>query len=329
MLPTVVTSRRRNTEERASLLRTNGLDVRIVEDAQFADGLTSDENVIEILQGASAVIAHATPFPAKVLENLPDLRVVARTGVGFDKVNVAVATANGIVVTVTPNANYEAVAEHAMALIMALAKSLVGADRKMRGGEWPNTPRRPLRGSTLGIVGLGRIGKSLAVHAAAMKMRVIATESVPDEAFVKENGVELLDLDTLLRSADYVSLNCPLTDETRGMISSEKLALMRPEAFLVNTARGGLVVEADLAEALRSRQIAGAGIDVFEQEPPDPGTRLFELDNLVVSPHVAGVDELSAAAMGVEAAECIISLFKGQWPTGSVVNDELKGRWRW
>ena len=123
--------------------------------------------------------------------------------------------------------------------------------------------------SGLGIVGLGRIGKSLAVRAQAMKMDVIATESMPDEAFVEQHGIELLDLNELLRRADHVSLHCPLSDETRGLINSEALDLMRPDATLVNTARGGLVVEADLVDALKSGRIEGAGLDVFEQEPTD------------------------------------------------------------
>ena len=267
--------------------------------------------------------------PAAVLDALPNLRVVARAGVGFDKVDVAAATANDVVVTITPNSNYEAVAEHALSLIFALAKTLVSGDKTVRAGKWSRMPRRPLRDSTLGIVGLGRIGKSLALRALAMKMHVVATEQLPDESFVEKHDIELVDLDNLLETADFVSLHCPLTDETRGMINSERLALMKPTAALVNTACGGLVVESDLADALESGGIASAGLDVFEQEPAARGNRLFELDNVIVSPHVAGLDDLSTKAMRTEAANCIISLSKSEWPDGAVVNDELIGRWRW
>ena len=331
-MPTVVISRGSRMEDTAPcvrLLQEQGFDVRMVGDDEFADGLTGDENALEVLRGASAVIASGERYTARVLENLPDLRVVARSGVGFDKVDLGAAIANDVVVTITPNSNYEAVSEHAMALIMALAKSLLSGDRSMRRAEWPNSPRRPLRGSTLGIVGLGRIGKSLAIRALAMKMRVIVTEVQPDQVFVKENGIQLLGLDALLESADYVSLHCPLTDETRGIIDSGKLALMKPTANLVNTARGGLVVEADLATALRSGQIAGAGMDVFEQEPAGRNNPLYELDNTILSPHVAGVDELSVEEMGGEAAKCIIDLSQGRWPEGAVVNDGLRGKWLW
>ena len=331
-MPTVLIgtkTRVTKTEPHVRLLQKNGFDVRLVNDDRFALGLTSDEEVIDFLQGASATIASGTRYTAKVLENLPDLRVIARAGVGFDRVDIAAATANNVVVTITPNSNYEAVAEHAMALILSLAKSLVSSDKAMRAGEWHSSGRRPIRGSTLGIVGLGRIGRSLAVRGQAMKMRVIATESMPDKAFVEKHAIELIGLDDLLRRADYVSLHCPLTDETRGMINKETLTLLKPGASIVNTARGGLVVEADLVDALRSGRIAGAGLDVFEQEPTASDNPLYALDNVILSPHIAGNDHLSLEEMGMEAANCIIKLHQGSWPEGAAVNHELKERWRW
>ena len=330
-MPTVLIGTKREvaeTEPHVKLLQENGFEVRVVNDQRFALGLTSDEEVIDVLQGASAVIASGTRYTAKVLENLRDLRVVARSGVGFDRVDIDAATANSVVVTITPNSNHEAVAEHAMALILALAKSLVSTDKTIRAGQWQPTVRRPIRGSTLGIVGLGRIGRSLAIRAQAIKMRVIATESMPDTAFVKKHGIELIGLDDLLRRADYVSLHCPLTDESLGMINRDTLALMKPGASLINTARGGLVVEADLVDSLRSGSIASAGLDVFEQEPTARDNPLYALDNVVLSPHVAGGDDTSVKDMGIEAAHCIIELYQGGWPDGAVVNHELNGRWR-
>ncbi len=317
------------TEPHVKLLQKTGFDVRLVNDRRFALGLQSDEDVVDVLQGVSATIASGTRYTAKVLESLPDLRVIARAGVGFDRVDIAAATANNVVVTITPNSNHGAVAEHAMALILSLAKSLVSADKTMRAGEWPSTPRRPIRGSTLGIVGLGRIGRSLATRAQAMKMRVIAAESMPDKEFVESHRIELMGLDDLLRRADYISLHCPLTEETRGMINRETLTLMKRGASIVNTARGELVVEADLADALSTGRIASAGLDVFEQEPTAPDNPLNALDNVILSPHVAGTDHLSIEEMGMEAANCIIDLYQGGWPDGAAVNNELKGRWRW
>lgn len=328
-MQTVVVSRESTGSTHVRMLEESGFELRMVEDARFSRGLTGDEHVVEVLRGASAVIAHGEVYSATVLQNLPDLRVVARSGVGFDRVDIAAATANDVVVTITPTANHESVAEHALAMIMSLAKFLVSGDRSTRGGEWKRERRRPLRGSTLGIVGLGRIGRSLAVRALGLKMQVIASEVSPDEAFVKQHGIKLVDLDTLLRRADFVSIHLPLADETSGIIDGEKLGLMKPSAFIVNTARGGLIVEADLDEALRSGQIAGAGMDVFEREPTSSLTQLFELDNVIVSPHVAGIDDVSSEDMAVEAAQSIIDLSQGRWPEGAVVSADLKGDWRW
>ena len=147
-----------DAERYGRLLTEHGFEVQVAKDPSFGLGQTSDQDLIDLLQGASAVVAGSTPYTKKVLQNLPKLRVIARTGVGFEKIDMATATANRIAITITPNSNYEAVAEHAMALIFAIAKSLVSVDKRTRLGHWPNSPNKPIRGSTLGIVGLGRTG---------------------------------------------------------------------------------------------------------------------------------------------------------------------------
>ena len=331
-MATVAVSTLRVTDEDVTfirMLKSHGFEVKLIGDGSFSHGHASDAEEVVLLRGASAVIAAGERYPSSVIEALPELRVIARFGVGFDKVDVAAATANGVVLTITPNSNYEAVAEHALTLVLAAGRAIVSKDRAMRRGEWPTRPVKPIRGSTLGVVGLGRIGRSLATRALAMKMDVLAAEPKPDEAFVRENGIRLVGLDTLLEESDYVSLNCALSDDTQGLIDRRKLALMKADAVLVNTARGGLVVEADLIEALESGQIGGAGLDVFEQEPTASDTPLYSMDNVVVSPHVAGNDDLSMEEMGNEAAQCVIDLFNGRWPEGAVVNNELKGKWTW
>ena len=311
------------------MLKEEGFAIKLIDHDHFSHGHASDEEEIELLNGASAVIAAGERYSRKVIESLPDLRVIARLGVGFDSVDVGAATANDVVLTITPNSNHEAVAEHAIALMMAVAKSIVSRDKAMRNGEWPTHPLMPIRGATLGIVGIGRIGRDLAVRALAMKMNILATEPQPNMDFVHANGIQLLDLDTLLKTSDYVSLNCALSEETRGLIDSHKLALMKPGAVLINTARGGLIVEADLIEALQSGQIGGAGLDVFELEPTESDNDLYDMDNVVVSPHMAGNDIQSVEDMGNEAAQCVIDLFNGRWPDDAVVNRELKGIWNW
>ena len=311
------------------LLKDNGFTVIPIGAKRFSNGNATDEEQIEILSGASAVIAAGERYPADIIKSLPQLRVIARSGVGYDKVDLISASEHNVAVTITPNANYEAVAEQTISLLMAVAKSTVKLDTMMRNGKWPSAILRPLRGSSLGIVGLGRIGQAVAARAHSMKMNIYATEPYPDNNFVQKLDIKLLDLDSLLAQSDFVSLNCALTQSTHGLIDRKKLSLMKNDAILINTARGGLVVENDLINGLESGQIAGAGLDVLEEEPTDPKNRLFAMDNVVLSPHVAGGDILSERDMGNESAQCIIDLYNGKWPTGKVVNTDLENKWAW
>jgi phosphoglycerate dehydrogenase-like enzyme len=161
-------------------------------------------------------------------------------------------------------------------------------------------------------------------------MKVMAYELYPDKDFVAKNSIELVDLDTLLKRSDFVSLHCPLSDETRGLMNAAAFAKMKPGSVFINTARGGLVVESALIAALQSGHLGGAGLDVFEQEPTDPGNPLFKMDNVVVCPHLGGGDSQSIADMGAEAAQSIVTLFQGNWPPdAAVLNGSLKAGWRW
>ncbi|MEQ8791538.1 MAG: phosphoglycerate dehydrogenase [Pirellulaceae bacterium] len=313
----------------ARLLREAGFDVVYPQNPQFARGGCSEEETIEELRGIHAVIATGEYYTDAVLAGCPELRVVARAGVGYDRVDVPAATRHNVAVTITPTANHEAVAELALALLLAAAKRIVPNDRATRGGEWPRTPLHPLRTRTVGIFGLGRIGRSLAVRCQALGMTVIATEQFPQQEFVAKHGIELVDFDALLARSDFLSVHCPLTDETRGLFNAAAFAKMKPDATFINTARGPLVCETDLHAALTSGRLRAAALDVFEQEPPSADNPLFQLDNVTVAPHIAGADDLSLERMGVEAAECIVALHAGRWPEGAVVNDELKGSWKW
>ena len=311
------------------LLTEAGFDIRYSKGLDFPRGHAGDQASIEQLRGVAAVLAWGERYTAAVLAALPELRVIARIGVGLDSVDVAAATERGIAVTVTPTANHEAVAEHAMALLFAVAKSIPQDDKATRAGEWPIELHQPIRGKTLGIVGLGRIGRAAAVRALGMGMKVIAAEMYPDRAFVEQHGIELMDLGALLGRSDYVSLHCPLSEQTRGIINGRRLAKMKPDAVLINTARGGLVVEKDLVAALTSGQLRAAALDVFEREPANADNPLFQLDNVVVSSHTAGTDTLAMENMGLEAARCIIDLSQGRWPEGAAVNGDLKKTWKW
>jgi D-3-phosphoglycerate dehydrogenase / 2-oxoglutarate reductase len=311
------------------ILEVAGFEVRYPRNPTFARGLLREEEAIAELHEAHAVLAGSEFYTRSILEALPNLRVIARCGVGYDRVDVAAATERGIPVTITPTANHEAVAEHALGLMLALAKNLVYHDGHVRRGGWRTQLTAPLRGQTLGIFGLGRIGRSLAVRARALGMRVLATESHPLASFVAQHGIEVVDFHTLLDQSDYLSLHSPLTPDTEGIIRRDTLARMKPGAYLINTARGGLVIEADLYAALTSGHVRGAALDVFEVEPPATDNPLFSLENVIVTPHISSADTLSLANMGIEAAQCIALLRQNQWPEGAVVNDELRSTWNW
>ena len=311
------------------LLEDAGFEVRREDDPKLALGLLSDDETIERLSGASAVVAWGECYTEKVLTSLPELRVIARQGVGIDRVDVGTATARDVVVTVAPNGNYRAVAEHVIAFLFAISRSLVQNDKTMKAGEWVGRPVQHLRGTVLGIIGLGRIGRDVALRAKAMDMNVVATDEYPDEKFAAEHGIEFLDLDSLLSRSDYVTLNCPLIEGTRGIINRDRIEKMKSGAVLVNTARGGLVVEEDLVAALESGHLGGACLDVFADEPCGADNPLLKFDNVILSPHIGGCDHQAMEDMGVEASQCVVDLSRGEWPQEAVVNRELKGRWTW
>jgi D-3-phosphoglycerate dehydrogenase len=291
-------------------------------------GQLVEAELLEILQGVKAALAGSEPYTARVIAAHPQLRVIARAGVGYDAVDVATATERGIAVTITPNTNHDAVAEQTFALILALAKSIVRQHEGTVAGRWPRMATIPLRGRTLGIAGLGRIGKAVAIRGHCFGMRLLSYEPYPDHAFAQQYGVRLVSFDELLTESDFLSLHMPLMPESRQVINRTTLAKMKPTAYLINTARGGLVNEPDLVAALQSKQIAGAAIDVFEQEPPGDHP-LFHLDNVVVTPHAAGVDLQSRDDMALSAARAIVDLSRGVWPAEKVVNPAVRERFKW
>jgi phosphoglycerate dehydrogenase-like enzyme len=288
-----------------------------------------EDELLEILKGVQAAVAGSEPYTPRVLAAHPQLKVIARVGVGYDAVDVPAATRHGCAVTIAPNTNQEAVAELAFCLMLGFTKNLVAQHTGVKEGRWPRGITLPLRQRTLGIAGLGRIGKAMAVRAFAFGMKVIAFEPLPDRDFVAKHGIPLVSFDELLAQSDFLSLHLPLTKESKHLINRQTLAKMKPGAVLVNTARGGLVCEADLVEALRSGRLAGACLDVFEDEPPDPKNPLFQLDNVVMTPHAAGTDTQSLQDMALSAVEAIVALSRGKWPAEKIVNPEVKATFRW
>jgi D-3-phosphoglycerate dehydrogenase len=281
------------------------------------------------LKGVSAVVAGSELYTAKLLDEVPQLRVIARVGVGYDAIDVAAATAHGVAVTIAPNTNQESVAEHTFALLLGFTRHLPARHAGVTHGQWPRMMSQPLRGRTLGLAGMGRIGKAVAVRARAFEMCVLAYDPVPDTAFASAHQITLVPFDRLLAESDFLSLHLPLTPDTRDIINRATLAKMKPGAVLINTSRGPLVREADLVEALCKKQIGGAALDVFEQEPPPADHALLKMENVVLTPHAAGVDILSLGDMARSAAEAVASLSRGDWPAEKVVNPEVRSRFRW
>jgi phosphoglycerate dehydrogenase-like enzyme len=251
--------------------------------------------------------------------------VIARAGVGYDAVDLQAATDHGVAVCYAPGTNQEAVAEHAFMLMLALVRKLREQDTEIRQGLWPRRAVGNLRGTTLGIVGLGRIGKAVAQRAVPFGLKVLATEIAPDLAFAAAHNVTLVPLDELLSASDIVTLHVPKTPLTKNLIRRETLALMKPTAIVLNTSRGGVVHERDLYDALVAKRIAAAGLDVFEAEPPGANP-LFTLDTVLLTAHTAGVDQRSRQDMARLPARAIVKLLAGEWPADWVVNPQVKDR---
>jgi D-3-phosphoglycerate dehydrogenase len=287
----------------------------------------TESRLMDALAGKQAVLAGSEIYSRRVIEACPELTVIARQGVGHDAVDLQAATAAGVVVTNTPGSNHEAVAEHAFGLILSLAKNFFGQDRETRAGRWPRRPTLPVRGRTLGIVGLGRIGKAVSIRGSAFGMRVVAAEIAPDREFMTSHGIALLPYERVLCEADYLTFHVPLTSLTHHMLGAQAIECMKPAAFVVNTSRGGVINEEALLEALRRHRIAGAALDVYESEPLRSHD-LFGLDNVILTAHSAGIDQRSRADMALFAAQAIASLARGEWPVDKVVNPEVRTRWR-
>jgi len=280
------------------------------------------------LKGIDAVIASMEPYNREVLAGA-DLRVIARNGVGYDTVDVAAATERGVVVAITPGVNQDSVAEHAIALMLAAAHGYPGRQTEACSGVWKRKPLPRLGGKTLGLLGLGAIGRAVVPRAIGLGMNVIAHDPVPDGDFARRHGVRLCSFDGLLAEADVVSLHLPCTPETTDVIDAASLGKMKPGSILVNTGRGGLVDEDALADTLRSGHLAAAALDVFKVEPLPADSPLANMDNVVACPHMGGIDREALAGMAQLAAENIVELHQGRWPEGRVVNEEIRAAWKW
>ncbi|GBD31678.1 D-3-phosphoglycerate dehydrogenase [bacterium HR33] len=260
------------------------------------------------LRDAHALVVRSeTRVTRELLEAAPELKVVARAGIGVDNIDVEAATWRGIAVLNAPAGNTVSAAEHAIGLLLALVRRIPWADRSMRCGEWDRQRFQgiELRGKTLGIVGLGRIGAHVATLARGFGMRLLAHDPHITEARARELGAELVSLEELLQRADVVTLHLPLTPETRNLLDAKRLALMKPTAVLINAARGGLVDEQALLEALEKGKLAGAALDVFETEPLPPDSPLRKAERVILTPHLAGSTVEAQERVGIEICRAV------------------------
>jgi phosphoglycerate dehydrogenase-like enzyme len=271
-----------------------------------------------MMVGCAAAIVSTDPFTDRVISSNPSLRVIARVGVGIDSIDLAAANARRVAVTVTPGMNAETVADHTLALMLALVRKIVTQDLGVKRGEWsrigPSTPGE-LHEKTVGLVGAGTIGRAVYRRLIGFGARVIfLDEKVPSLGI----ATKATSLGELLGTADIVSLHAPLTAQTRGLINASALKQMKRTAFLINTARGPLIDEAALYSALREHIVAGAALDVFQDEPPDP-TTISNIPNLITSAHVGGLSVESIQRMTVSATSSVLDVLSGRLPD-TVVN---------
>lgn len=295
-------------------------------EVKFASGF-SEEALIKDSRDVDAIIIRAHGrLTAAVMDSSPRLRVVARHGAGYDNIDVGAATERGIIALYTPRTHSDTVADHTVGLMIALAKKIPQAHNALKfEGKWQVREEyigSDVSGKTLGIIGLGRIGQRVARRAKGFNMKILAYDPYVTKNRAEEIGARLVDLKTLLQSSDFITIHVALTKETHSLIGERQFNFMKKGAFLVNTARGAVVDEEAMLKALTSGRLAGAALDVFKKEPPNPENLLFKLDNVVVTPHMAAHTKEARRRMAVCVAEDVVKGLKGERPT-NMINPEV------
>ncbi|MBZ4646216.1 MAG: D-3-phosphoglycerate dehydrogenase / 2-oxoglutarate reductase [Petroclostridium sp.] len=295
---------------------------------KMGSGATVDA-IKKDVEDCDAILARTAPFPAEVLKAGKKLKVIARHGVGVDNIDVKTAEELGIYVTNAPLSNANSVAEHTIGLIIACARNMVRVDKEFRNGNFEirnQLKGMDIEGKILGLVGLGRIGTMVAKKAAlGLGMKVIGYDPYITQDKVAPEIELINDWEYIFKNADFVSLHMPATEKTKGIVGKKEFEIMKPTAYLINAARGEVVNEAELIEALKTKKIAGAGLDVFEQEPPAKDNPLFELHNVILTPHNAALTQEAMDRMGLHAAIGIDEVLSGKKPSWPVNNPVIKG----
>jgi D-3-phosphoglycerate dehydrogenase len=291
-------------------------DFQVVE--RWLDTGVPKSELLELIADMDGFIVGLDIVDEEVIAVARKLQVLSKHGIGTDNLNIPAATKRGIVVTNTPGSNASSVADFAMGLLICLARKMLPSDASVRRGELIPCIGPELEGKTLGLIGLGNIGKKVASRALAFGMRVIAYDIIQDTRFTAETDVTYVSKDDILRESHFISIHAPLTPTTRGMIGLEDIQRMRDGAYLINTARGGIVDEAAVAAALASGKLAGAAFDAFSVEPPPPECPLFRAPNIVVTAHMAGSTPEAIQRAGELAAWNIVNVVNGRQPLNAL-----------
>lgn len=303
-------------DEPFRILRDNGCEpVK----SSSSKPLTADE-LAPLVEDVDALIAGNDIVSAQVIEAAKKLKVISRYGVGYDNVDLAAAGKKGIVVTNTPNTNDNSVADLAFALIMSVARGIPSVHNIVKEGKWSRVMGVEMWGKTLGVIGLGRIGKGLVQRAKGFNMNILCYEIYPDHEFGEKYGVKYCPLEELLKNSDAISIHVPLLPQTRNLIGEKELSMMKPTAILVNTARGGIVNEEALYQALSGKKIMGAALDVTEKEPPE-NSPLLTMDNIIITSHIGGYTSDAVRNMGVTAANNAVAILCSK-PGAYIVNPD-------
>lgn len=282
----------------------------------------SEEDIIDRCKDADALLVQWAPVTRKVLQSLPRVKCIVRYGIGVNNFDLAAAKDLGVTAVNVPDFCVDEVSDHALAMILSLCRRIPQDHNNILRGGWGINEFRPIPAFSelvLGLVSFGKIARRLAQKARALGFRVMAQDPLQPDSVFEENGVERVDIDTLLKTADVISLHCPLLPETTHLIRRETIAMMKPRVVLVNTARGPVVNEPDLIDALRQGRIIGAGLDVFEEEPLPAGSPLRELDNVILTSHAASVSETAVSVLQQKAAEAARDFLQGKRPESALV----------
>lgn len=320
------------------MIRQAGIDVELVK-----ANCATEAEIVQLAGSADAIICTATfqPLSRQVIEQLTRCRFIMSMGIGFDRLDVQAATERGILAANVPDYCQEEMSDHVMALILASTRKIIKLNDVVKTGGWRQEPEPDiqrgiwptmsrLRDQTLGVIGLGRIARTLLPKARGFGMRIIAHDPYLDAGQFKALGVEHVAFDTLLSESDFITLHAPLSPATRHLLGREQFKKLKSSAYLVNTARGGLIDQEALYEALSSGRLAGAALDVTDPEPIRPDDPLLKLDNVIVTPHSAHASIPALMAVLMRPVEEMVRVFRGEWPVG-LINHEAKERYskRW